>query len=749
MCKQTYERYAECGCPYYKHAIDPCSECGRKGHTVSVRLIDVGYKCREHDRSQDSQGKSSTDGEEASLPDTMPQDSPVSKASKAAWTPLANLSDSRQISRGSKPNRRSSSEYYRDIRNFWTNERRRDQASASNIVLPCVKGVRIAHSAALKLSRSIKNLFSESSHKTRVKKNDSKGRDAVDQSAPGPNDQVERDVKPDFDEISPDMTDEDLWHSVKTFDSQGYVDYGASDIKDLPSSSSLPAVVDPAADLLDIPEQLFLFVFNHPGSTSGVISMSSRTGRLGVLAIEACPADTASLRAWAWSALDPSFELTVRISGHLPSFDAIIDKLNEDFWMDRVCLVCGELCETDTCTNHAWYLDNLEEPICESCGFHVLRYSKLPFSASRKRRTRRKGGVQSLTGVRVKESDTAVTPAMTFDLSWKFLNRQTMAAPGIRYLEVSDNEERSTAVFDGGSQLSSRYSADLRSNFDGSDRRILVLLDMLDSEEPIDLFPLHGASISRDYYPWRGQGLGNINVTIVRPADIYTSGWFFRTKCPFCDVWFAGITFLAFWESRMSHVSQHPRHAKELHASRHHQILWHARIIRNNGARPYPGNSIGNYPRIWKSSKSKRPRLNDRANEQSDALSTDPGLVGQRLRLVTQPGNTNSASMGSASKVFQASPNGLDNRASPQYNARRLIAKSCPDILLHYILPLISFVRALPFAEATLALAKLRPKRTRTISWTCVSYTFRDQSKGIEFRAFYSIDLYIKLIYRL
>ena len=51
MCIQVVERYAVCGCLYYRHQVDHCSS-GRKGeHDVQSREVLVGYTCPEHSSS--------------------------------------------------------------------------------------------------------------------------------------------------------------------------------------------------------------------------------------------------------------------------------------------------------------------------------------------------------------------------------------------------------------------------------------------------------------------------------------------------------------------------------------------------------------------------------------------------------------------------------------------------------------------------------------------------------------------------
>lgn len=69
MCYQVYERYSACGCPYYKHPVDPCSKYGRRGHYVSVRTIEVAYTCSQHSTSSSAE---CTSGVEALFPVTVP-----------------------------------------------------------------------------------------------------------------------------------------------------------------------------------------------------------------------------------------------------------------------------------------------------------------------------------------------------------------------------------------------------------------------------------------------------------------------------------------------------------------------------------------------------------------------------------------------------------------------------------------------------------------------------------------------------
>ena len=45
MCIQISERYAACGCLYYKHQVDACLNYRRRGHDVQSRKVLVGYSC--------------------------------------------------------------------------------------------------------------------------------------------------------------------------------------------------------------------------------------------------------------------------------------------------------------------------------------------------------------------------------------------------------------------------------------------------------------------------------------------------------------------------------------------------------------------------------------------------------------------------------------------------------------------------------------------------------------------------------
>jgi hypothetical protein len=48
MCYQVVERFSVCRCQYYKHAIDPCSAYGQRGHMVQEKTVLVGYACSIH-----------------------------------------------------------------------------------------------------------------------------------------------------------------------------------------------------------------------------------------------------------------------------------------------------------------------------------------------------------------------------------------------------------------------------------------------------------------------------------------------------------------------------------------------------------------------------------------------------------------------------------------------------------------------------------------------------------------------------
>ena len=48
MCIQLVERYAVCGCLYYRHQVDACPNSRKRGHDVRIREILVGYTCPNH-----------------------------------------------------------------------------------------------------------------------------------------------------------------------------------------------------------------------------------------------------------------------------------------------------------------------------------------------------------------------------------------------------------------------------------------------------------------------------------------------------------------------------------------------------------------------------------------------------------------------------------------------------------------------------------------------------------------------------
>ncbi len=51
MCIQVVERYAVCGCLYYKHQVDACSNYRKRGHEVRTVEVLVGYSCPKHSSS--------------------------------------------------------------------------------------------------------------------------------------------------------------------------------------------------------------------------------------------------------------------------------------------------------------------------------------------------------------------------------------------------------------------------------------------------------------------------------------------------------------------------------------------------------------------------------------------------------------------------------------------------------------------------------------------------------------------------
>ena len=51
MCIQVVERYSACGCLYYSHQVDKCSNYRKRGHDVQSREVLVGYTCPKHSSS--------------------------------------------------------------------------------------------------------------------------------------------------------------------------------------------------------------------------------------------------------------------------------------------------------------------------------------------------------------------------------------------------------------------------------------------------------------------------------------------------------------------------------------------------------------------------------------------------------------------------------------------------------------------------------------------------------------------------
>lgn len=51
MCLQVIERYAGCGCVYYRHAVDPCAAYGDIGHVTESREVLVGFTCSRCDHT--------------------------------------------------------------------------------------------------------------------------------------------------------------------------------------------------------------------------------------------------------------------------------------------------------------------------------------------------------------------------------------------------------------------------------------------------------------------------------------------------------------------------------------------------------------------------------------------------------------------------------------------------------------------------------------------------------------------------
>ncbi|EAS29060.3 uncharacterized protein CIMG_07806 [Coccidioides immitis RS] len=48
MCYQLIEVYSVCRCLYHKHAVDPCTAYGQRGHVVQEKVVLVGYACPRH-----------------------------------------------------------------------------------------------------------------------------------------------------------------------------------------------------------------------------------------------------------------------------------------------------------------------------------------------------------------------------------------------------------------------------------------------------------------------------------------------------------------------------------------------------------------------------------------------------------------------------------------------------------------------------------------------------------------------------
>ena len=85
MCIQITERYAVCGCLYYKHAVDWCSAINTRGHTTQKKEVPVGNACSQHSSNEPDE---SPRGQVAQHID--PYGSPVAD-------PLTRLSVSEQI----------------------------------------------------------------------------------------------------------------------------------------------------------------------------------------------------------------------------------------------------------------------------------------------------------------------------------------------------------------------------------------------------------------------------------------------------------------------------------------------------------------------------------------------------------------------------------------------------------------------------------------------------------------------------
>ncbi|KAI0890856.1 hypothetical protein F4806DRAFT_485042 [Annulohypoxylon nitens] len=50
MCYQLIERFSDCHCLYYQHAVDRCPDYGKLSHHITTRTILVGYACTNHSR---------------------------------------------------------------------------------------------------------------------------------------------------------------------------------------------------------------------------------------------------------------------------------------------------------------------------------------------------------------------------------------------------------------------------------------------------------------------------------------------------------------------------------------------------------------------------------------------------------------------------------------------------------------------------------------------------------------------------
>ena len=60
MCIKVVERYTVCRCIYYSHAIDACPAYGRRGHSIKIQELWVGYACSRH--TWNSHGEALTGG---------------------------------------------------------------------------------------------------------------------------------------------------------------------------------------------------------------------------------------------------------------------------------------------------------------------------------------------------------------------------------------------------------------------------------------------------------------------------------------------------------------------------------------------------------------------------------------------------------------------------------------------------------------------------------------------------------------